>query len=84
MADRPRRSHRRRKAPYHVNRAWTAYEVRALRQHLNITQEALSGQLGMRQQTVSEWEVGKHRPRGASLTLLNVIAERSGFTYHTE
>jgi hypothetical protein len=37
----------------------------------------------MRQQTVSEWEVGKHRPRGASRTLLSVMAEAAGFTYGT-
>lgn len=72
---------RRREALYRVNQAWRAAEVRALRAHLGVTQEELSRQLGMRQQTVSEWEVGKHRPRGASLTLLGVIAERAGFAY---
>lgn len=79
MAARPRR----RTAPYRVTQAWSAAEVRALRQHLGVTQEELSLRLGMRQQTVSEWEVGKHRPRGASLTLLNVIAEGAGFAYQT-
>jgi DNA-binding transcriptional regulator YiaG len=80
MAARPRR----RKVAYRVTQAWSAAEVRALRQHLGMTQEELSRRLGMRQQTVSEWEVGKHRPRGASLTLLNVIAEGAGFAYQTE
>jgi len=41
----------------------------------------LAEELGTRQQTVSEWENGMYRPRGASATLLSIIAERSGFTY---
>jgi DNA-binding transcriptional regulator YiaG len=75
---------KRRRRPYHVEREWSADEVRALRRHLGLTQEELSERLGMRQQTVSEWEVGKHRPRGASVTLLTVIAESAGFGYRTE
>lgn len=74
---------RQRKAVYRVTQVWSPAEVRALRTHLGLTQEELSRRLGMRQQTVSEWEVGKHRPRGASLTLLNVIAENVGFAYQT-
>ena len=60
---------------------WTKDEVRALRQHLNLTQARLAEELGTRQQTVSEWENGLYRPRGASATLLSIVAERSGFTY---
>jgi DNA-binding transcriptional regulator YiaG len=75
------RTPRRRAAPYRTGPAWSGADVRALRLHLGVTQDELSRRLGMRQQTVSEWEVGKHRPRGASLTLLGVIAERAGFAY---
>ncbi len=71
----------RRRAAYRVEREWDAEGVRALRQHLGLTQEELSVQLGMRQQTISEWELGKHRPRGASRTLLTTIAEHSGYMY---
>jgi len=60
---------------------WTKDEVRALRQHLNLTQARLAEELGTRQQTVSEWENGLYRPRGASATLLSIVAERSGFKY---
>jgi len=60
---------------------WTKDEVRALRQHLNLTQARLAEELGTRQQTISEWENGLYRPRGASATLLSIVAERSGFTY---
>jgi len=62
-------------------RQWSKEEVKALRQHLNLTQVKLAEELGTRQQTISEWERGMYRPRGASATLLSIIAERSGFTY---
>jgi DNA-binding transcriptional regulator YiaG len=60
---------------------WDARSVRALRQHMELTQGQLAGELGVRQQTVSEWETGAYRPRGASERLLTIIAERAGFTY---
>jgi DNA-binding transcriptional regulator YiaG len=62
-------------------RQWNKEEIRALRKHLNLTQVKLAEELGTRQQTISEWEKGMYRPRGASTTLLNIVAERSGFTY---
>ena len=62
-------------------RQWSKDEIRALRQHLNLTQVKLAEELGTRQQTISEWEKGMYRPRGASATLLSIVAERSGFTY---
>ncbi len=60
---------------------WDKEQVRALRQHLNFTQARLAEELGTRQQTISEWETGMYRPRGASATLLSIVAERSGFGY---
>lgn len=65
-------------------RQWTKEEIRALRQHLNLTQVKLAEELGTRQQTISEWEKGMYRPRGASATLLSIVAERSGFIYRAE
>ena len=59
-------------------------EVKVLRQHLNLTQVKLAEELGTRQQTISEWEKGMYRPRGASATLLSIVAERSGFIYRAE
>jgi DNA-binding transcriptional regulator YiaG len=61
--------------------AWDANAVRALRRHMRLSQEELAEQLGTRQQTVSEWETGRYRPRGASATLLTMIAERAEFEY---
>jgi DNA-binding transcriptional regulator YiaG len=65
-------------------RQWTKEDIRALRQHLKLTQVKLAEELGTRQQTISEWEKGMYRPRGASATLLSIIAERSSFDYRVE
>ena len=60
---------------------WTGGRIRSLRQHLRMTQQELSDELGIRQQTVSEWERALYLPRGSSATLLTIVAERSGFDY---
>lgn len=60
---------------------WDAKAVRGLRRHLAATQEAFAAELGVRQQTVSEWETGMYRPRGASERVLTIVAERAGFAY---
>ncbi|MHB8105495.1 MAG: helix-turn-helix domain-containing protein [Dehalococcoidales bacterium] len=60
---------------------WDAGSIQALRQHLGLTQSALSEKLGTRQQTISEWETGIYQPRGASVTLLSIIAEQAKFKY---
>jgi len=60
---------------------WSAPDVRALRRHMGLSQDGLAEELGTRQQTVSEWETGRYRPRGASARLLTIIAERAGFEY---
>jgi DNA-binding transcriptional regulator YiaG len=61
--------------------AWDAEGVRALRRHLQLTQEEMARQLGTRQQTISEWETGMYRPRGLSERLLTLVAEWAGFAY---
>lgn len=69
---------KRKKRPREV---WRPEGVLALRRHLGLSQEALAEELGTRQQTVSEWETGRYRPRGVSARMLSVIAERAGFQY---
>jgi DNA-binding transcriptional regulator YiaG len=61
--------------------AWDAARVRALRQHLGLTQVELARELGTRQATISEWEHDLYRPRGASARLLGLLAERASFDY---
>ncbi len=62
-------------------REWDSGRVRALREHMGLTQQELAEQLGTRQQTISEWEIGMYQPRGATSTLLTMVAERAGFEY---
>ena len=61
--------------------AWSAANVRSLREHLGLTQQQMAQRLGTRQQTISEWETGVYAPRGASSTLLTMVAESAGFKY---
>lgn len=67
----------------HRRRGWDGTRVRALRHHLGLTQEEMAAQMGIRQQTVSEWEREVYQPRGASATLLSMVAERASFRYRT-
>ena len=67
---------------YRVNRPqWDSEHIRALRRHLGLTQRELADTLGTRQQTISEWEKERYKPRGASVTLLSIIAEQADFKY---
>jgi DNA-binding transcriptional regulator YiaG len=49
---------------------------------MGLTQRELAERLGTRQQTISEWEKGMYQPRGASSTLLSIVAERARFRYN--
>jgi DNA-binding transcriptional regulator YiaG len=60
---------------------WNASRIRALRRHLGLTQTQMAARLGTRQQTISEWEKDVYQPRGASLTVLSIVADSSGFQY---
>ena len=60
---------------------WNSAKIHALRAHLKLTQNEMAEQLGTRQQTISEWEKGMYSPRGASVTLLSIVAERAKFKY---
>lgn len=63
---------------------WSATRIRALRRHLDMTQQEMSDELGVRQQTVSDWELGYHHPRGGMARLLTIVAERANFGYDTQ
>jgi hypothetical protein len=59
---------------------WNADMVRALRRHLGADQAGLAEVLGVRQQTISEWETGLYAPSRSRSKHLSLIAERAGFT----
>ena len=63
---------------------WDSEHIRALRNHLDLTQRELADRLGTRQQTISEWELGLYKPRGASSTLLSIVAEQARFQYKAD
>ena len=60
---------------------WDADSIRDLRRYLEMTQQEMSDELGVRQQTISDWECGYHQPRGGMSRLLTIVAERAGFEY---
>lgn len=60
---------------------WNDASIRALREHLQMTQTQMAETLGTRQQTISEWEVGMYKPRGGMARLLTIVAERAEFQY---
>jgi|SRR5581483_9350480 DNA-binding transcriptional regulator YiaG len=63
---------------------WNGETIRALREHLQLTQAQMAQELGTRQQTISEWEVGMYKPRGGMARLLTMVAERANFVYDTK
>ncbi len=65
-------------------RQWDSRRIHSLRNHLGLTQRALADRLGTRQQTISEWEMGMYQPRGASATLLSIVAEQARFEYRAK
>ena len=57
-------------------KGWSPAHVRELRRRLSLSQQAMAQELGVRQQTVSDWEQGIYSPRGASARVLSMVAER--------
>jgi len=60
---------------------WDGELVRALRDHMRVTQAGLAEILGVRQQTVSEWETGIYSPTRARSKYLTMVAEKAGFPF---
>ena len=60
---------------------WNSGMIKALRQHMGMSQGELADELGVRQQTVSEWETGAYATSRATSKHLGLVAERAGFAY---
>jgi DNA-binding transcriptional regulator YiaG len=64
-----------------LRQEWDAKRIRALREHMGMTQQQMADELEVRQQTISEWETGIHRPHRSTQKTLSMVAERAGFAY---
>ena len=62
---------------------WDTRRVAGLRHRLGLSQAAFARELGVRQQTVSEWETGRYAPRGGSARLLSLLEERARYGEET-
>ncbi|MCS6812036.1 MAG: helix-turn-helix domain-containing protein [Cyanobacteria bacterium] len=63
---------------------WTGELIKALRMHMGITQMEFAATLGVRQQTVSEWETNAYTPTRASSKHLMLVAEQCQFKYEVD
>jgi DNA-binding transcriptional regulator YiaG len=63
---------------------WTGELVKGLRRHLGMTQTEFAEKIGVRQQTVSDWETNAYDPRRSMSKYLTMVAEQSAFKYGEE
>ena len=60
---------------------WDGQMIRALRNSMNMNQSEFADVLGVRQQTISEWENDVYLPTRARSNHITMVAERSDFLY---
>ncbi len=58
---------------------WQQDAIKALRKYMNLTQSEFAQALGVRRQTVSEWENGVYEPDRSTMKFLELIAKQSDF-----
>ena len=68
-------------SPIRRSVGWSGEQVKALREHAGWSQQELADRLAVRQQTISDWEVGNHAARRSMSRLLQLVAEEVGFPY---
>jgi DNA-binding transcriptional regulator YiaG len=64
--------------PANTTPRWDGEMVRSLRSHLNMSQVELAEILGVRQQTISEWETSAYMPTRSRSKHLTMVAEQAG------
>lgn len=77
-------SFRKFQAEYKIQRVdgqikWDPSAIRALRMHMNLTQSQFADTIGVRRQTISEWENGVYAPDRSTMKHLGLIAEKEAF-----
>ncbi|MEM1252754.1 MAG: helix-turn-helix transcriptional regulator [Cyanobacteria bacterium P01_H01_bin.21] len=58
---------------------WQQDAIKALRKHMSLTQAQFAQELGVRRQTVSEWENGVYDPDRSTTKFLELIAKQADF-----
>ena len=58
---------------------WQQDAIKALRKHMSLTQAQFAQELGVRRQTVSEWENGVYDPDRSTTKFLELIAKQTDF-----
>lgn len=61
---------------------WNGELIKGLRHHLGMNQAQLAEKLGVRQQTISEWETGIYTPSLKTSKYLDLIAKEVQFKYN--
>jgi len=56
---------------------WTPEKIRALRERLGLTQQALAVRLGIAVTAISRWENGKHTPSPMACKSLDSLAAKA-------
>ena len=65
------------------NFIWNSSTIKSLRVYADMSQTDLAQRVGVRQQTISEWETDTYRPRGASVKMLNMIGVEFGYDFRS-
>lgn len=60
---------------------WNSGMIKALREHMGLSQAAFAQELGVRQPTISEWETKAYQPKRSTSKLLTFVADQAGFEY---
>jgi DNA-binding transcriptional regulator YiaG len=58
---------------------WDSSAIRALRMHMNLTQSQFAETMGVRRQTISEWENAVYLPDRSTMKHLGLVAEKEAF-----
>jgi DNA-binding XRE family transcriptional regulator len=70
--------------PVRKFKGWTSQQIKTLREFTGWSQQELADRLAVRQQTISDWEIGHHTARRSMSKLLQMIAEEVGFPYQAD
>ncbi len=71
-------------SPIRKSVGWTGEQIKALREFAGWTQQEFANRLAVRQQTISDWEMGHHTARPSMSKLLQLVAKEIGFPYQTD